>query len=239
MRANRSLMTSVSSRFYDSRLVAPGIGYPSCNTELCRIPSNRADPHGYYAELGVPPWATPEEIRSSVRRLYRRLHPDTGSRPDTQRLQRVKMIAEVLLDPEERDRYDRTPPGKRLLDAVYRAELTDLGVLAGMTPDEISEALRPVPADGPSRSWFYDYLSVDHTPWDVVTTGQWYSALLAVAPIFGYRRRIKVLLHDGPPFFHAETAVMAVPRSWEPSTLLAYALFAVAADIVPGTSRRR
>lgn len=223
-------MTNDRSRFYDSRLTArPGVGYPSCDTALCRTPRNTADPHGYYREIGVDPWAGADEIKAAVRTLYRRLHPDTGARPDPARLQRVRLIADVLLDPVERDKYDRTPPGKRLLDKVYRSELSALDILSGLDADQLRDTLRPVSADDPPprTRFFYDYLSVDRVVSDRPRAQAWYAALLAVAPVVGYRRRIKVLLHDGPAFYSPDTAVMAIPRSWRPSTGLAFGLFMV------------
>jgi hypothetical protein len=224
-------MTSDPSRVFDSRLTKrPGAGYPSCNTELCRIPANTADPHGYYAELGVPPWATPEQIRVAARSLYRQLHPDTGARPDPDRLQRVKLIAEVLLDPESRNTYNRTPPGKRMLDKVYRAELGELD-FSGLDPNEVEEMLAPeAPAPAVTGRW-YDYLAVDRQRGDMHLAQRWYAHLVGVAPMFRYRRRIKVLIHDGPAFFHPETAVMAIPRLWLPSSSMAFALFVAVADL--------
>lgn len=230
-------MTSDPSRVYDSRLKARhGAGYPSCNTELCRLPRNTADPHGYYREIGVDPWATAEEIKAAVRVLYRKLHPDTGFRPDPDRLQRVKLIAEVLLDPIEREKYNHTPAGKRLLDKVYRSELSALDILDRMTPEQLNEALRPVPAAPPttSASWF-DYLAVDRQAGDMLLAQRWYAHLMRAARVVGYRRRIKVLLHNGPAFYHPATAVMAIPRHWTPSTALAFALFIVEARWVAGT----
>lgn len=233
-------MTSDRSRFFDSRLSSrPGIGYPSCNTELCRLPPNTADPHGYYAEIGVPPWATDDDIKTAVRRLYRRLHPDTGHRPDSTRLQRVKMIAEVLLDPVERDKYDHTPPGKRLFDKVYRAELSDID-FSGMTAEQIDATLRPVGKnDGQRAGAWFDYLAVDRNPRDMQLAQRWYAHLCAVAPLVGYRRRIKVMLHGGPAFYHPDTAVMAIPRSWTPSTAVAFGLFVAVAGQTPGNAGNR
>jgi len=193
------------------------------------MPVNRRDPHGYYAEIGVPPWASDEEVRRAVRSLYRRLHPDTGAEPDTERLQRVKLIAEVLLDPRSRDAYNRTPPGRRLLDKVYRAELAGMD-FSGLDADDLEEMLAPSGTGSGTGKW-YDYLAVDRREGDMHLAQRWYTAFLHVAPLAGYRRRIKVLIHDGPPFFHHETAVMAVPRRWEPSTALAFGLFTVAAGV--------
>lgn len=226
-------MTSDPSKFYDSRLrPRHGAGYPSCNTELCRLPRNTADPHGYYREIGVNPWATPEEIKAAVRRLYRKLHPDTGFRPDPDRLQRVKLIAEVLLDPIEREKYNHTPAGKRLLDKVYRSELSALNILDGMTPEQLNETLRPVSADPvpPTSGRWFDYLAVDRQAGDMHLAQHWYAHLLRAARVVGYRRRIKVMIHNGPPFYHPATAVMAIPRHWTPSSALAFALFIVEAN---------
>lgn len=222
---------------FDSRSSSrPGVGYPSCNTELCRLPRPVADPHGYYAEIGVPPWATPDEIRRAVRKLYRRLHPDTGPRPDPDRMQRVKLIAEVLLDPVERGKYDRTPPGKRLLDKVYRSELSALD-LSGLTAEQLDQALRPVGQPPPPRAGWWDYLAVDRRRGDMHLAQRWYAHLCAAARLVGYRRRIRVLLHDGPASYHPDTAVMAVPRCWTPSTGLAFALFTTVAGCRPGGLR--
>lgn len=230
-------MTSDPSRVFDSRLSdRPGSGYPSCNTELCRLPRNIADPHGYYAELGVMPWSTDEEIKAAVRRLYRRLHPDTGARPDPDRLQRVNLIAEVLLNPVERDKYDHTPAGKRLLDKVYRSELSALDILDGLSAEELHDTLRPVAANAPATATggWYDYLAVDRRSGDMHLAQRWYAHLVSAAPMVGYRRRIKVLVHDGPAFFHSDTAVMAIPRHWTPSKATAFGLFIAVAQLAPG-----
>lgn len=224
-------MTNDPSRVFDSRLCdRPGVGFPSCDTDLCRLPPNSADPHGYYAELGVDPWATDEQIKVRVRQLYRQLHPDTGAIPDSARLQRVKLIAEVLLDPEARLRYNRTPPGKRMLDKVYRSELSVMD-LSGIDPVEMGRLLQPT-ASAPPRptagGWF-DYLAVDRRYGDMHLAQRWYAHLLSTAPLVGYRRRIKVLLQDGPAFFHPATAVMAIPRFWTPSRAVAFALWVAVA----------
>lgn len=222
-------MTNGPSRVFDSRTSPrPGVGFPSCRTDLCRLPPNRSDPHGYYAEVGVPPWATDDEIRRAVRVLYRRLHPDTGDEPDPARLQRVKLIADVLLDPEGRRRYDATPPGKRLLDGVYRSELSVMD-FSDMDPGLVEGMLQPAPP--PARRHRYDYLAVDRRAGDMLLAQRWYAHLVRAAPAAGYRRRIKVLLHDGPPFFHEDTAVMAIPRHWTPSTALAFGLFTAVAGV--------
>ncbi len=239
MPGTRSRMTNDPSRFFDSRLSErPGAGYPSCNTELCRLPRNTADPHGYYAEIGVDPWSTDEEIRNAVRKLYLRLHPDTGPRPDPDRLQRVKLIAEVLLDPESRDCYNKTPPGRRVLDPVYRHELSEMD-LSGFSPEQVEEMLTPAPPAPTTTGHWYDYLAIDCQGGEMHLAQRWYAHLVRVAPVVGYRRRIKVLIHDGLPFYHPDTAVLAIPRHWTPSTTLAFALFTAVAGLRPGTRHAR
>lgn len=221
-------MHSDPSRVYDSRSSSGGRGFPSCETGLCRRPVNRKDPSGYYAEIGVDPGASDDEIKSRLRTLYRELHPDTGTDPDVDRLVRVHRIGEVLTDPIRRERYNQTPPGKRLLDAVYRSELSVFD-FAGMDRKDMEKMLRPVSVSPPTKG-YYDYLSVDRRPGDRRLAQRWYEALVSAAPAVGYRGRIKVLLHDGPAWFHPGTSVMAIPRWWTPSTGLAFALYVVVAE---------
>lgn len=229
-----------SSELYDSRKVprARGIGYPSCNTELARLPPNTQDPHGYYAAIGVHPWASEAEIRSAVRSLLYRLHPDTGS-GNVERFQRIRNIAEVLLDPLERDKYNRTPVGKRLMDKVYEAELSKLGELNLMDEDEVRRVLQPQKANPyRGRAGRYDYFALGHNtdPWqaDALKAQLWYHFLVDAAPMVGYRRVIKVVMTSGQAHYLHEASMMIIPRSWEPSAGLAYSLFTVVAGFRPG-----
>lgn len=237
------LQSRQKSELFDSRKVprSKGIGFPSCNTEIALLPPNTKDPHGYYRELGVAPDATQRRIRAAVRRLLRDLHPDTGS-GDTDGFNRVLNIAKVLLDPINREKYNRTPPGMRLMDAVYEAELSKIDELQGMTEEQLNAVF--VPQEAPknpyatSLGYRYDYFARDHLsdPWraDGLKAQLWYHFLIEAAPLVNYRRTIKVLMTGGEAAYHHDIGIMEIPRQWEPSAALAMSLFTHVAGFRPG-----
>ncbi|WP_039787775.1 DnaJ domain-containing protein, partial [Actinoalloteichus spitiensis] len=62
----------------------------------------------FYAELGVPPDASADEIKKSYRKLARDLHPDANP-GDTKAETRFKAVSEaygVLSDASKRKQYD-------------------------------------------------------------------------------------------------------------------------------------
>jgi len=62
----------------------------------------------YYAVLGVPKTATPDEIRKAFRKLARQHHPDVAKdkKGAEGKFKEINEANEVLSDPEKRKRYD-------------------------------------------------------------------------------------------------------------------------------------
>jgi hypothetical protein len=232
-----------SSTLYDSRKVprAKGIGYPSCNTELALLPSNTKDPHGYYRDLGVDPGISMDKLRKFIRNTLRQLHPDTGN-GDVATFNWVRNVSKVLLDPIAREKYNRTPPGMRLMDAVYEAELSKLDEFQTMDEEELKRVFAPKKAPknpyATSLGDRYDYFAIDaHTdPWqaDGLKAQLWYHFLVEAAPMVNYKRVIKVLMTSGDAEYHHDVSIMVIPRRWEPSSGLAMSLFTHVAGFRPG-----
>jgi curved DNA-binding protein CbpA len=64
-----------------------------------------------YGVLGIPQYATPQQIKQAHRRLARNSHPDLNQSDAVQaerRMVQINVAATVLLDPRRRAEYDRT-----------------------------------------------------------------------------------------------------------------------------------
>lgn len=165
--------------------------------------------------MGLPPWATQHQIRKRLRLLKTVHHPD-GQEPDPDKFIRISEIAEVLTDPASKRTYDSLPKGKVWIDSQVRA-LVDDGLAVGL-----AKKREPKP-----RQDHFDWFAVSPCRYDSSVAQRWYVALVAVAPLFGYTKSIRVLLHDDEPKWVGEANILMIPRSWTPSTAHAFALFAV------------
>lgn len=195
----------------------PGVGYPSCNRALSRIVRNVNDPNGYYAELGLLPWATQDEIKRALRDVYRRYHPD-GLAPNTEKFMRFQEIGAVLTDPEMKLRYDRTPDGQMFIDSEILSVIAESGmgldVLSPFGDQELEQAEQ-----------YYDYYSEGEDPFDMINAQCWYEAIIGVAPMFGYTKQIRLFIVDsGEPLFAPQAGIIHIPRGWEPNSASAFGI---------------
>jgi curved DNA-binding protein CbpA len=73
----------------------------------------------YYAMLGIPPDAEPEEVKQAFRKLAQLHHPDVGG--DQATFMALKEAYDTLIDPDLRASYDiefvEAFPGYSLIDA--------------------------------------------------------------------------------------------------------------------------
>lgn len=214
------LPTKPTAELYSSRESDyPGVGFPSCSRALARLSKFYNDTNFYYADLGIPPWANTQEIKSALREAYRRYHPD-GTHPDPELFMRFKEIGEVLLNSELKGRYDDTREDQVFIDSQIRSFLVGEGIAV----EQVVEPFES-PKEVEDHETFYDYFSFGEDPWDMLKAQEWYACLVAVAPLCSWTGPIKVLLHDGDPDWLHRTRMMMIPRWWNPNNGNAFALF--------------
>ena len=61
-----------------------------------------------YEELGLPPDATPEQIKEAYRKVAKKLHPDNQETGDEAAFKRASHAVAILSDPYKRKQYDET-----------------------------------------------------------------------------------------------------------------------------------
>ena len=70
---------------------------------------SQANPKGYYACLGVEPWASADQIRAAYHRSAKQCHPDVNPSPQAKaRFQAINEAYRILGDPHRRAAYDNT-----------------------------------------------------------------------------------------------------------------------------------
>ena len=68
---------------------------------------SKADPKGYYACLGVEPWARADQIRAAFRHWAKQCHPDLNPSPQAKaRFQAINEAYRALGNPDQRAAYD-------------------------------------------------------------------------------------------------------------------------------------
>jgi curved DNA-binding protein CbpA len=68
---------------------------------------SKVDPKGYYAYLGVAPWATADQIRAAFHRCAKQCHPDLNPGPQAKaRFQAINEAYRTLSNPSQRAAYD-------------------------------------------------------------------------------------------------------------------------------------
>ena len=139
----------------------------------------------YYALLGVPHDAAPEEIKKAYRRLARELHPDVN--PDPVHQEKFKLVTaayEVLSDPEKRQMYDLGgdplsanrggfPPGGAtfdfgdIMDAFFggggASAVRVSARVAARTPSSASRSTSPAAVFGGTRDLTVDTAVLCHS----------------------------------------------------------------------------
>lgn len=195
----------------------PGVGYPSCNRALSRIVRNVNDPNGYYAELGLLPWATQDDIKRALRDVYRRYHPD-GLTPDSEKFFRFQEIAAVLTDPVMKLQYDRTPEDHVFIDSQILSVIAEEGIgLDVITPFSDHQL--------EDRERYYDYYSEGEDPFDMINAQRWYESIIEAAPMVGYTKAIRLFITESPlPVFAPQAGIIQIPRGWEPNSGLAFGI---------------
>jgi hypothetical protein len=144
-----------------------------------------------------------------------RCHPD-GPEPDTDLFMRYAEISEVLTDTSRKNVYDHLPKGKAWIDSRIKSMVSDGLAVTIAKKREVPESPK-----------HYDWFARSACRYDCSVVQRWYVASVAVAPLFGYTRSIKVLLHDDEPCWLGDANILMIPRSWEPTKANAYGLFAV------------
>lgn len=145
-----------------------GKGFPNSSRQLeksLQRPKNSNDPNDYYSILGVPPWATKEEIKRVYKNLVKVFHPD-GTDPDLDAFRLLQNIYEVLSNTELRRAYDSTPKGAMFIGEIEKEYIFTTKDLV----DTFSLEDPPV-----VEYWsFYTNTKIE----DLTIVNQWYSFLL-------------------------------------------------------------
>lgn len=167
-----------------------GRGWLTCERALVRRP-NKNDANGYYKALGLLPDATAEQIKSAYRKLVKQLHPDLH--PDREDLEElfkyVSQIVSVLLNPEEKARYDAVSGDAVYVGVIEREELARSGI--SLSTIEKHTLPEYVGSGGHWACWTTTGFSAGQD------TDDWTELCREVAPATGYRGRLRIAVLEG------------------------------------------
>src|SRR5215204_6852032 len=100
---------------------------------------SKADPKGYYACLGVEPWASADHIRAAFHACAKLYHPDHNPSPQAKaHFQAINEAYRTLSNPTTRRAYDRSR-----WDATAERHGTDLGPVRWRRTDLDAHLLAP------------------------------------------------------------------------------------------------
>lgn len=88
-----------------------------------------------YDALGVPRDATTSEIKKAFREKSKHLHPDAAPTSDGEEFRRMSSAYAVLVNPEKRERYDRTGSP----DGADNTTAQALSIIQGMVAKVLDE----------------------------------------------------------------------------------------------------
>jgi len=196
-------------------------GWPSSSKAIAlrRRKRNTKDPNGYYETLGVPPWATPEEIKKAYRKLAKLVHPDSPEnhcdlhsvfvplcsdckaikKLNAELFRELQEIYDVLSDPKKREMYNRTPDGYHYIPPSEETQtfvMSQSGqVETTDLSDEVMEELNREFDWTPLEFWRWDYYV--HGDEQARLAASWYTLLLEEAwGTFGLSIELRLGLSD-------------------------------------------
>lgn len=143
----------------------------------------------YYAVLGIPPNATPEDIKRAYRALVRQWHPDVNPDPSAaDRFREIQHAYEVLSDPSRRAAYDAGGTGDESTGSrpVFPAPTAPLDVARQLFETYTKNDLLTL------RSWRGQFMRWETTHWREIDIAELRSDVYAVLGDAAYWHEIRI-----------------------------------------------
>lgn len=197
-----------------------GVGLASSSRVLAPLPRNLNDPNGYYETLGVPSWASQQEIKKAFQKLARRYHPD-GEEPDEEEFRYLSHIYEVLTNPQSKGEYDSVVEGFYI--SKWEEDLIRQAVRQGDLPEASLEDLEDTTPISPEEEYYDFYGSPVHRD----LAQEWVRVFLEAYWARGVRTTVRVGVsedHELHVIDHRESlgfVVFLLPTHLKPSYWIA------------------